>query len=89
MATIDYPVIKALADVMHINDIDFPALPLKADDDTVTQYCTENSIGVHTYGKDEARISNDGARLYNYFDTTTNEWKNAWGYSGIVTEINY
>lgn len=89
MATIDYPVIKAFQDTAHINDLDFPALPLRADDDTVAQYCLENSITMTTYGKDEARISNDGARLYNYWDTTTSEWKNAWGYSGIVTEINY
>ena len=49
MATIDYPVIKAFQDTAHINDLDFPALPLRADDDTVAQYCLENSITMTTY----------------------------------------
>jgi hypothetical protein len=89
MATIENPTIKAFADTMHINNIEFPALPLRADDNTVNRYCLENSMTMSSYTQDSARISNDGARLYNYWDTVTSEWKNAWGYSPIVTEITY
>ena len=89
MATVEYPTVRAYEDTLHINNIEFPALPLRADDDTVDQYCTENAIGAHTYTADESRYANDGARLYNYWDTVTSEWKNSWGYSGIVIEIQY
>lgn len=89
MATIENPTVRAYADTMHINNIEFPALPIRGDDDSVTQFATENLITLDSYTKDEARYSNDGARLYNYYDTVTSEWKNSWGYAGVVTEITY
>jgi len=89
MATIESPTVRAYADTMHINNIEFPALPIRSDDASVQQYCTENSIALDSYTADSTRYSNDGARLYNYYDTTTSQWMNSWGYAGIVTEITH
>lgn len=89
MATIENPSIRAYPDLRHINNMEFPALPLQADDDTVDQYCTEQGITKISYTSDSIRFSNDGARLYNYYNTERNEWLNVFGYSPIVTEITY
>jgi hypothetical protein len=85
--TIEYPSIFAREDTRHINNQEFPFLPIQADDDSVTQYCTETGATFATYEQDSPRMSNDGARLYNYYDIARSEWLNAWGYSAVVLSI--
>ena len=91
MATIENPTVQAYRDTMHINNIEFPPLSLRADLVTVTKFCADQTPPwiLGSYVADNVRFSNDGARLYNYYDATKSEWINAWGHSPVVTEITY
>jgi hypothetical protein len=87
--TIDYPQVFAREDTRHINNIEFPYLYIQADDASVNKYCAEQdpAVTMASYEQDEVRVSNDGARLYNYYDSARGEWLNSWGYSPIVVSI--
>ena len=84
---IEYPTVFAREDTRHINNLEFPYLPIQADDVSVARYCTETGVTFATYEQDSMRTSNDGARLYNYYDTARAEWLNSWGYSPVVLSI--
>jgi hypothetical protein len=89
MATFENPTVQAYADTMHINNLEFPPLFLRADVDSATQWCVENSHTYVSYTADDVRFANDGARIYNFYDTVTAQWINAWGFDPIITEITY
>lgn len=65
--------------------------PLRADDASVDQFCSEHGYSLTSYTQDQARFSNDGARLYScYVQTTTGAtygWKDMYGYDAVVTSI--
>jgi hypothetical protein len=87
MPTIENPIVRAYNDTSHNNSLYFPDLPIKGDAASVQQYCTQSGVTLVSYTTDTPRYANDGARAYNYWDTVTSEWKNAFGYSPIVIEI--
>lgn len=89
MATIENPTKRALADELLINNLEFGELPIRGDVASATQWCLDNSHTYSSFVKDDVRFSNDGGRLYNFWNTATSEWKNEWGYSPIITEITY
>ena len=94
MPTIDEPTVIAFDDALHINTLYFPELPMRGDDASVTQYMLQNYSGSTwtSYVRDPligSRISNDGGRTYNYWDTVTSQWYNTFGYEPIVVEITY
>lgn len=89
MSIINNPTERAFDDTMHHNDLELTELPIQADAASVAQYCSERSYSLDSYSQDNQHFSNDGARLYNYYDTVSGQWLNAWGYSAIVTEIVY
>jgi len=70
-------------------------LPIRADDDSVTQFCTEKGYGSPlSYTSDGGRFSNDGGVLMNYYSddipfsgSTISGWVNLFGYDPIVTSI--
>lgn len=72
----------------------FGELPLRADQATVNQFCTEKGYTPNgTFTQDEARFSNDGGRLMNYYGEVTysgvteSHWMNLFGYDSILTSI--
>lgn len=73
----------------------FGELPLRADNTTVDQFCTEKGYSsAASYTQDEGRWSNDGGRLMNCYDliltggtTQVYKWLNVFSYDGIVTSI--
>lgn len=60
---------------------------LKADNDSVNQYCTENGYTLVDYTPEEKRFSNDGGLSYSYYDG--GEWQIEFGYSKIVAVLEY
>ena len=92
MPVIDNPTVRAYDDPRHINSVYFSDLPLRADVASINQYCTQNSITLVSYLRDPAegsRFSNDGGRLYNYWDIVTSLWMNKFGYEPVVVELTY
>lgn len=90
MLTTENPTIRAYADVNHINTYYFSDLPIRGDIASITQYCSGNSITLVSYINDPligSRNSNEGGRLYNYWDSLTSTWYNKFGYEPIVIEI--
>lgn len=88
MATIiNNPTVKAMSDSKHINSLDFSALPIRGDSASTARYCTENGYTLDSFTTDSAHFSNDGGRVYNYWDSTNSTWINAFGYDSIVTQI--
>jgi hypothetical protein len=76
----------------------FGNLPILADDESVSQWCTENGYEPSSeYTQDNSRWSNDGARLMNRYGSidvvvsggteTKYYWFNVYGYGSIVTSI--
>jgi hypothetical protein len=82
MPTIDYPVqnVKYYA----VNNV-----YLRADDDSVNQYCTEQGLTLVSYEREQQRFSNDGGLAYQYWDTSESVWKTEFGFSQIVTQLVY
>jgi hypothetical protein len=78
----------------------FDALPIRADQASVNQFCTQNGYtSGGTFTSDSQRSSNDGGRIMNYYGqvaigatvasgvTYQTCWLNLFGYDGIVTSI--
>jgi hypothetical protein len=76
----------------------FDPLPIRADQDSVDQFCTDMGYGAATgWSADAGGYSNDGGRLMNYYGeytflsgttiTTGTTWQNHFGYDGIITSI--
>lgn len=94
MPTIDSPVVQAFDDIRHLNTLYFPPMSIRADVASVTQYLYEINTGftLSSYVSDPlsgARFANDGARLYNYWDSVNSEWLNGFGFEAIVVEITH
>ena len=88
MATI---ITTGLTETSTFDFTTFYDIPLRADDASVNQFCTEHRYTLSSYTQDQGRFSNDGARLYNcYVQTTTGStygWKDEYGYAPVVTSI--
>jgi len=68
----------------------FSDLPLRADQATVTQFCTDKGYGTPaSYTQDAGHWSNDGGRLMNCYQLVsgTTYWTNYFGYDALVTSI--
>ena len=73
MPVLEYPLVQAYKDPLNINSMDIGALPIRADIVSVTQFCAQQTppITLVSFTKDPevgTRFSNDGGRLYNYYD---------------------
>ena len=88
MPTINYPTI-------NVKYFAIQKVYLRADDDSVAQYCSERGYSTPTYTAEEKRFSNDGGLAYQYYGIeagstgTTETWNTEFGYSRVVTEIVY
>jgi hypothetical protein len=75
----------------------FGELPIRADQDSIDQFCTEKGYTAASWTADSGGYSNDGGRLMNYYGTyqfltgstfsTGTTWLNYFGYDGILTSI--
>lgn len=75
----------------------FDELPIRADQTSVEQFCTDNSYTLSSWTADAGHWSNDGGRLMNYYGTYTYltgttfttgiTWQNLFSYDPIVTTI--
>jgi hypothetical protein len=86
METIKYPTKNG---IMNFAD---GTVYLRADDDTVNQYCTEKSYTLEYYESEEQRFSNDGALAYMYYGvnpgiTGVTNWYMEFGFSKIVETL--
>lgn len=62
---------------------------IKADTDTIDQYCVENGLTLVGYETENQRFSNDGILVYQYYDLAKTEWKTASGYDRVVGMLDY
>jgi len=74
----------------------FDELPIRADDTSADQFCTDKGYGsMISYTQDGPYFSNDGGHLMNYYGpifditggTAGNEWQNSFGYDSMITSI--
>lgn len=94
MPVLEYPVVQAFSDPLHINSMDLGAQQIRADIVSVTQFCAQQvpPITLVSYTRDPEvgnRFSNDGGRLYNYYDAVGGRWMNQYGYEAVVVDITY
>ena len=86
METIKYPTkdsVKYFAD---------GTLYLRADDNTVNQYCTEKGYTLEFYEPEKQRFSNDGGLGYMYYGvnpgiTGVTDWYMEFGFSQVVETL--
>ena len=83
MPSIEFPQMKNVK-YFTIKDV-----YLKADDDSVTQYCVEHGFTLVSYETENQRFSNDGALVYQKYDTTESEWVTKSGYDRVVGILVY
>lgn len=83
MPSFEYPTKK------NVENFTINSVYLRADDDTVNQYCTENGITLVDYVAENQRFSNDGTLVYVYYDLPNTEWKIASGFDKVVATLNY
>lgn len=82
MPAIQYP-------TMNVKYFAITPVYIRADDDTVNQYCTDNGYTLVSYKKEAKRFSNDDGLEYQYYDTTDSVWRSEFGYAQIVSELIY
>lgn len=81
MPSIEYPQKK------DVENFTIEPIFIKADNDSVNQYCTENGLTLDSYEKEEKRFANDGSYTYVYYEDS--KWKIASGYEKVVRVLNY
>lgn len=83
MPSITFP-IKKNVEYFAINDV-----YIKADTDSITQYCVENGYTLASFEPENQRFSNDGTVVYVRYDTAKSEWITMSGYDRVVSVLNY
>jgi len=72
-----------------MNAPDFQVCYLRADNDSVTQYCNLFNLSGRTqYNPANKVFSSSGGKVYQYYNTSTNTWITEYGYHNIVHLIN-